>query len=419
MICGVYKILSRSKPDRVYVGSSIHIHTRWSEHKRALRRGSHGSGKLQRHCDKYGIDDLVFEIIVECTAESRLSVEQEYLDALTPYFNIFPTAKGSFGYKHSDATKVKIGNGRRGKTQSIEARKKMSVSQRRRGFHHSEEHKRLLSVKMTGNKFALGNKLSEPTKRKIVYAIRLRGSQKPNKPLKVAIFGDCGNLASMEKYKTLVSGWTTNPTILRKAGVTDYMAHAKAASDIAAPNRISLEVFADDFDGMKRQAHILAAINPNVDIKIPVTNTQGVFTGPVISALSMDGIRVNVTALFTEEQVLQASAAMNGADGYLSIFAGRIADTGVNPVALICNVRNQCPQKIIWASAREVWNVIEANASQCDIITLPPDLLDKLSLLGKSLEEFSLDTVLMFFRDAQKAGYAIAHPASFGGGGFG
>jgi transaldolase len=240
--------------------------------------------------------------------------------------------------------------------------------------------------------------------------------------LSIKIFADGADLESMRKQadNPLIAGWTTNPTLMRKAGVTDYMAFGREAAAIAGKRPLSLEVFADDLDGMEQQARVLAGLGPNVNVKVPITNTKGESTAPLIKKLSGDGIKLNVTAIFTQEQVWTASQAMKPNPGFISIFAGRIADTGRDPELAIRTARGTCPltQKLIWASPREVFNVWQADAAGCDIITLSPDLLGKLSLAGKSLEEFSLETVKMFFDDAQKAGYAIAHPASFGGGGF-
>ena len=241
--------------------------------------------------------------------------------------------------------------------------------------------------------------------------------------LSIKIFADGADLDGMRKQadNPLIAGFTTNPSILRKAGVTDYMAFGREAAAIAGKRPISFEVFADDLDGMEQQARVIAGWGPSVNVKIPITNTKGESTAPLIKKLSGDGIKLNVTAIFTQDQVWAASQAMKPNPGFISIFAGRIADTGRDPEMAIRTARGTCPltQKIIWASPREVWNVWQADASGCDIITLSHDLLGKLALAGMSLEEFSLSTVKMFFDDAQKAGYVIAHPASFGGGGFG
>jgi len=241
--------------------------------------------------------------------------------------------------------------------------------------------------------------------------------------LRIKIFADGADLNQMAEQATnpLIRGWTTNPTICRKAGVTDYEAFARAAAKIVGDRPLSLEVFADDLSGMEQQARVIAGWGPTVNVKIPITNTKGEFTGPIIKRLAGDGIKLNITAMFTVAQVVKASRAMDSAPGYLSIFAGRIADTGQDPEITIRSARGVCPQaqKLIWASPREVLNIWQASASGCDIITVSPDLLSKLSLVDKSLDEFSLDTVKMFHSDAQKAGYVIAGPASYGGSSFG
>ena len=239
----------------------------------------------------------------------------------------------------------------------------------------------------------------------------------------IKVFSDGADIEEMHLIakNPVVKGWTTNPTLMRKAGVKDFRAFAQRAITAFPNYPLSLEVFADDFGEMESQAREIASWGDNVLVKIPITNTKGESTAPLIKKLSADGIKLNVTAIFTQEQVWTASQAMKPNPGFISIFAGRIADTGRDPELAIRTARGTCPltQKIIWASPREVFNVWQADAAGCDIITLSPDLLGKLSLAGKSLEEFSLSTVQMFFDDAQKAGYAIAHPASWGGGGFG
>lgn len=199
---------------------------------------------------------------------------------------------------------------------------------------------------------------------------------------------------------------------MRKAGISDYAAFAR---DIVAaiPDRpISLEVFADDFDEMERQAHVIAAWGPNVYVKIPVINTRGEFAGGLIRKLTAEGIQLNVTALLTLAQVGQVVAALEGgAPSYISVFAGRIADTGRDPVPVMraaLEAMAPHPQmELIWASPRELLNVVQASDIGCHIITATPDILAKLSLLDKDLDEYSLDTVKMFRTDAVASGFTL------------
>lgn len=232
--------------------------------------------------------------------------------------------------------------------------------------------------------------------------------------LKIKIFADGADLETIRKLRKnpLISGWTTNPSLCRKAGVTDYVAFAKKAVKIVSPQPISFEVFADDIEGMNRQARIIASWGKNVYVKIPITNTKGESTNALIQQLCSDGLRINVTAILTDEQVRQTASMLNhGVPSYVSIFAGRIADTQRNPIPIIeqakWHLHGNDGAEIIWASPREVLNVRQANDIGCHIITATPDILAKLPLCGKNLAEFSMDTVKMFHDDAQKAGYFI------------
>lgn len=232
--------------------------------------------------------------------------------------------------------------------------------------------------------------------------------------LRIKIFADGADLDTIKKLRQnpLISGWTTNPSLCRKAGVTDYVAFSKEAIKIVSPQPISFEVFADDIEGMNRQARIIASWGENVYVKIPITNTQGDSTSILIQQLCSDGLKINVTAILTDEQVRQAASMLNsGVPSYVSIFAGRIADTQRDPIPIIqqakWHLHENYGAEIIWASPREVLNVRQANDIGCHIITATPDILAKLSLCGKNLAEFSLDTVKLFHDDAQKAGYAI------------
>lgn len=232
--------------------------------------------------------------------------------------------------------------------------------------------------------------------------------------LRVKIFADGADRAGMlEMYaKPYVKGFTTNPTLMRKAGIDDFEAFAR---DIlrAIPDRpISFEVFADDFDEMERQARWIATWGSNVYVKIPVTNTKNESASPVISALSRDGIKLNITAMMTVEQARTVCAALDpGTPACLSIFAGRIADTGRDPVPLMTQalaVLADYPRfELIWASPRELLNIFQADAIGCHIITVTNDILAKLANVGKDLDEYSLDTVKMFHRDAAAAGFEI------------
>jgi transaldolase len=232
--------------------------------------------------------------------------------------------------------------------------------------------------------------------------------------LKVKVFADGADKAGMlEMYRNpQIKGFTTNPTLMRKAGVTDYQGFAL---DIlrAIPDRpISLEVFSDDFAEMKRQARKISTWGENVYVKIPVTNTQRVSSAQLVHDLAQTGVRLNVTALLTLDQVRTMSAALEGGPpAYVSVFAGRIADTGRDPVPLMAaavEVVRMCPNiELIWASPRELFNIFQADAIGCHIITVTNGILKKLDMVGKDLHEYSLDTVKMFYEDAAKAGYTL------------
>lgn len=232
--------------------------------------------------------------------------------------------------------------------------------------------------------------------------------------LRVKLFADGADKAAMLRLyaNPAIQGFTTNPTLMRKAGITDYAAFAR---DIVAaiPDRpISLEVFADDFDEMERQARLIAAWGSNVYVKIPVTNTRGDFAGPLIRKLTAEGVQLNVTALLTLAQVEQVvDALQGGAPAYISVFAGRIADTGRDPIpvmqAALDRMARHPQMELIWASPRELLNVIQASDIGCHIITATPDILAKLSLLSKDLADYSLDTVKMFRSDALASGFTL------------
>jgi transaldolase len=232
--------------------------------------------------------------------------------------------------------------------------------------------------------------------------------------LKIKLFADGADKATMlEMYRNpLIQGFTTNPTLMRKAGISDY---ASFARDIvrAIPDRpISFEVFADDFGEMERQARIIAAWGPNVNAKIPVTNTKGEPCFDLVRKLTREGIQLNITALLTLDQVRCVAAALRGgAPAFVSVFAGRIADTGIDPLPIMSaslqEIAGLPGVELIWASPRELLNVVQADAIGCHIITATSDILKKLSTLGKDLAEFSLETVRMFHDDARSSGFTL------------
>ena len=232
--------------------------------------------------------------------------------------------------------------------------------------------------------------------------------------LKVKVFADGAERASMlEMYKNpLVRGFTTNPSLMRKAGITDYQAFAKDLVK-AIPNRhISFEVFSDDIPEMERQANLIKTWGPNVYVKIPVTNTKGETTYAMIRRLSEAGTQVNLTALFTNEQVTKAVAALGGlAPACISVFAGRIADAGLDPVPMMQKMlAEMAPYKnleMIWASPREPYNVMQAHDIGCHIITATNDIIKRLPLFGKDMDAYSLETVQIFRQDAIAAGFTL------------
>ncbi len=210
-----------------------------------------------------------------------------------------------------------------------------------------------------------------------------------------------------------IAGFTTNPTLMWKAGLTDYASFAQRLLERITKHPISFEVFADDEAEMRRQARKIAAWGENVYVKIPVTTTTGVSLAPLVRELSEDGVKVNVTALMTPPQVeVVATALGDGAPSYISVFAGRIADAGVEPLPIMARsleiMKAAAPRaELIWASPREVLNVVQADSIGCHIITMTNDLLSKLETLGTDLERFSLETVQMFRRDAISAGFTL------------
>jgi transaldolase len=235
-------------------------------------------------------------------------------------------------------------------------------------------------------------------------------------PQSIKLFSDGADLASLlEMAKDpRIAGFTTNPTLMRKAGVQDYAAFARQVLEKIKDRPISFEVFADEFEQMARQAKQIAAWGPNVYVKIPITNTRGDSSLPLVKELSVNGrVQLNVTAICTLEQVRGTTAALaGGAPAVVSVFAGRIADTGRDPMPLMKEARAICdasgaPVELLWASPRELLNIVQAEQAGAHIITVPPDMLKKMALFGKSLAEYSLDTVRMFHGDAEAAGYKL------------
>jgi len=236
--------------------------------------------------------------------------------------------------------------------------------------------------------------------------------------LRVKIFADGADLPGITKLyaNPVIKGFTTNPTLMRKAGVTDYAAFAREILKVVPDRPVSFEVFADDFAEMERQAHEIASWGANVNVKIPVTTTKGQFCGPVIQRLSAAGVVVNVTALMTLEQVQQVTECLSPKTAaIISVFAGRVADTGRDPVPMMTEavevMKAKPKAELIWASPRELLNIFQADDVGCHIITVTHDVLGKLSLVGKDLDDYSLDTVKMFHTDATAAGFTIASTA--------
>jgi transaldolase len=232
---------------------------------------------------------------------------------------------------------------------------------------------------------------------------------------KIKIFADGASVPSIlaSAKNPRIAGFTTNPTLMRKDGVSDYRAFAKEVLAQVKTQPISFEVFADEFPEMKRQALEIKTWGDNVYVKIPITNTRRESSIPLVEELAKSGVKLNVTAICTLEQVRDTSKALaGGAPSVVSVFAGRIADTGRDPVPLMREALSMCRAadkkiELLWASPRELLNIIQAAEVGCDIITVTPDLLKKLDLVGKDLAEYSLETVQMFFRDAQAAGYKL------------
>lgn len=232
--------------------------------------------------------------------------------------------------------------------------------------------------------------------------------------LKVKIFADGADLDGIAKlYKNpLIKGFTTNPTLMNKAGIKDYEAFARELLKVVPDRPVSFEVFADDFGEMEAQAMVIASWGKNVNVKIPITNTKSASAGPLIKRLSAAGVTCNVTAIMTPEQVQVVADALDPkTPAIVSVFAGRVADTGVDPVPLMTRCRDILKPRpraeLLWASPRELLNIFQADEIGCHIITVTHDVLAKLALVGKNLDDYSLDTVKMFYKDATAAGFSI------------
>lgn len=232
--------------------------------------------------------------------------------------------------------------------------------------------------------------------------------------LKVEIYADGADIKQMvdANEKGVVKGFTTNPSLMKEAGVTDYNAFAKEVVEAIPDKSISFEVFGDDFETMEKEARKIAQLGENVFVKIPITNSKGESSIPLIEKLSSEGVNLNVTAIFTVDQVKKVVDAVNeNSKTIVSVFAGRIADTGVDPMDIMRQSEELCHSKkgiqLLWASCREVLNVVQADEVGCDIITAQNSIINKLGNLGKDLEEASLDTVKTFIKDIEKLGFSI------------
>jgi transaldolase len=232
---------------------------------------------------------------------------------------------------------------------------------------------------------------------------------------KIKIYSDGADKASMLAMSKdpLIQGLTTNPSLMKKAGITNYKSFCQDVLSEIKNKPISFEVFADDLKEMKRQANEIKTWGSNVYVKIPITNSKGESCIPLVKELAQTGVRLNVTALLTMEQVTQTVLALkDGAPSIVSVFAGRIADTGRDPVPLMTAASYLCRSvdkniELLWASSREFFNVIQAEQSGCHIITATPDLIAKIKMLNKDLSELSLDTVKQFKKDADAAGFTL------------
>jgi transaldolase len=232
--------------------------------------------------------------------------------------------------------------------------------------------------------------------------------------LTIKIYADGADLKGMKEAaaQPLVKGFTTNPTLMRQAGVSDYKQFALEVLKLIPDRPVSFEVFADDFPTMEAQGREIASWGSNVYVKVPVTNTKGEFAGPLMTRLSGAGIKLNVTAIMTNEQVKRVGAVLaKDVPAIVSVFAGRIADTGRDPVPLmreaVSLLKDRPQAELLWASPRELLNIFQADEIGCHIITVTGDVIRKLALVGKDLDRYSLETVAMFHRDALSAAFTI------------
>jgi transaldolase len=233
--------------------------------------------------------------------------------------------------------------------------------------------------------------------------------------MNIKIYADGANITDiLEAYnKKSVSGFTTNPTLMKQAGITDYLNFAHEILQEVTILPISFEVFSDEFEEMYHQAKKLCALGDNVFVKIPVTNTRGEFAGDLIRRLDTENVKMNITAVFTSSQVCAILENLGTTHNHIiSVFAGRIADTGRDPLPIMKEAQGLIKAhseklQLLWASPREVLNVYQAESLGCDIITVPPELLKKLRLQGKDLEQFSQETVQMFYEDAKSSGFHL------------
>lgn len=232
--------------------------------------------------------------------------------------------------------------------------------------------------------------------------------------LKIKIYSDGADAQEIIKMdsENFVDGFTTNPTLMKTSGITDYLAFAKEVLSGVKEKSISFEVFSDELDDMYRQALILRDLGDNVWVKIPVSNTKGEYTYPLIEKLSNEGVKLNITAIFTKEQIKQVYSSLNPEiNSIISIFAGRIANAGIDPEETMLYASDLVSGdeniETLWASSREVFNIIQAERCGTDIITLTPGLIKGMKDLGKDLDQYSLETVKMFYDDAQESGFTL------------
>ena len=232
--------------------------------------------------------------------------------------------------------------------------------------------------------------------------------------LKIKLFADGADIEDMRRLAncSYIQGLTTNPTLMAQAGIVNYEKFAKEVLTFVKNKPISFEVFSDDLGDMERQANKIAGWGDNIYVKIPITNTQSISSAPLVKRLASNGVKLNVTAILTLEQVSTIHEVLSpDTPAIVSVFAGRIADTGRDPVSIMTAAKtllaDQPKTELLWASPREVLNIIQADQTGCDIITATPDILKKLSKLDYDLERFSLDTVRMFYDDAKKAKYTL------------